>query len=367
MNWPDVAELKDITVGPLVGASSKGNLVVAANPPSAALQHFRYGSGESALAVIPFPAPVVPNAIIDEPVIYGGLLFRHFGHALTESIHRLWPRYARRELHGAKVAFNLVNNTKIMPYITEALNFHGFSKSDIIPITEPILFRRLFVGRQARTLAGPTVIASYRTMLDRDLSRRLPPPAPENKIYVSRSRHRHTGTYYGETHIETELAKVGFEIVFPEDHSLTALVTMLRNASIAIFAEGSAIHALELCGSNVPATAVIARRPHAIPRFAPLLTDICERWTISDRLRKTAGMALDGKKHSGVLDLAAVGDDVREFAHLPGSFMAEPGALMAAIERDLERHILEARNDNLPDYMARAEHLREVVRLWAPH
>src|ERR1700740_3276815 len=107
MQWPEVTELRDITITPLLGASSKGSMTVAANPPSAALQHFRYGSQESALNVLSVPASrPLPAIVIEEPVIYGGLLFRHFGHALTESIHRLWPRYALKELHRAKVAFN---------------------------------------------------------------------------------------------------------------------------------------------------------------------------------------------------------------------------------------------------------------------
>lgn len=362
LDWPDVTELRDVTITPLVGPSSKSSLTIAADPPAAALQHFRYGSTESALKIVPLSKSTVPAAVIEEPIIYGGLLFRHFGHALAESMHRLWPRYALKELRSAKVAFNLVNNTKIMPYVTEALNFHGFSKSGVVPITEPILFRRLFVGRQARTLAGPTTIPHYQSMLDRDLARRLPPAGGERKLYVSRLCHHHTGSYYGESYVEKALVGEGFDAIYPEEHTLTELVTLLRSAKIAIFAEGSAIHALELCGSHVPATAVISRRPASVPRFTPLLSDICDRWLISDQMLMTAGMALEEKKHSGILNLPALMHDLRSFAGLSQDFMGRFDEMIDAIDQDVERHIADMTNERTPDYDARAEQLRKLVR-----
>jgi hypothetical protein len=366
MNWPAVAELEDITISPLVDGSSKGNLRIAANPPTPFIEHFRYGTKESALEISQLTAADAPAVVIDEPTIYGGLLFRHFGHLLTESIHRLWPRYALKELHGARVAFHPVNNTKIMPYMTEALNFHGFSKSQVIPINETILFKRLFVGPQARTLAGPTIIPAYQSMLDRDLSRRLSPPCGNRKLYVSRRSHQHTGSYYGESFVQEALGKVGFEIIYPEQHSLTDLVTMLRAASIAIFAEGSAVHALELCGSKVPATAIISRRPKSRRRFSPLLSTICERWMIADHVMMTAGLGADAKKHSGVLNLPALARDLEVFTGLP-SRLGTSDEMLRGIERDLEAHIFVAASDRTVDYHLRAAELRKLVRGSAMH
>lgn len=361
IRWPGVTELRDITITPLLGPISKGSMTIAADPRAPELQHFRYGS-ESALSILAIDDPTPPARVIEEPVIYGGLLFRHFGHAITESIHRLWPRYALKDLHSAPVAFNLVKNFKITPYITEALNLHGISRSQVIAINEPILFRRLFVGQQARTLAGPTTIARYRTMLDRDHGRRLPPPTGDRRVYVSRLHHHHTGSFYGETFVEKALAEHGFEIVYPEHLTLTELVILLRSCSIAVFAEGSAIHALELCGSKVPAVAVISRRPVSRERFSPLLKDVCKRWLISDHLLKTAGMALDGKKNSGVVDLPAVMRDLRAFAKLPEDFDQRRDEMLRAVEHDMDRHIEDPRSDRTPDYDARADELRQVVR-----
>lgn len=361
IEWPEVVELRDATITPLLGPVSKGTMTVGANPPSEVLQHYRYGT-EQALNILPLPDLDRAPTVIEEPIIYGGILFRHFGHALTEGIHRIWPRYALKELHGARIAFNLVKHFKITPYITEAMNLHGISRSQLVLITEPILFRKLFVGRQARTLAGPTTIPNYRTMLDRDLGRRLPPPAGEHRLYISRLNHHHTGSFYGESFVERALAAEGFEIVYPEDFTLTALVTKLRSAKIAIFAEGSAIHALELCGSAVPAVAVISRREVSVERFSPLLSNIADRWLISDHLRRTAGMAADVKKNSGLVDLRAVMHDLRSFAGLREDYDLRLAEMQKAIDEDIERHIADPRNERTADYEAQASELRSLAR-----
>lgn len=362
MDWPEITQLRDITMSPLLPGNTKGNMALRADPRSSCLQHFRYGLPESVIGILPYVAPPDDEVrVVDEPVIYGGLLFRHFGHALTESIHRLWPRFALRELHAAKVAFSLVNHAKVNPYMVEALNFHGLSKHDVIRIDEPIRFRQLWVGPQARQMAGPTLFAGYRSMLDYELSRRLPPPSNDRRLYVSRSNHHHTGSYYGESFIERLLVANGFEVVHPEDHSVTAMVGMLRASAIAVFAEGSAIHLLELCGSATPDVFVIGRRGLSIERFTPLLSDICSKWMVSDRLLFNAGMSPDFKKHSGILDLAAVVDDLSGFVGFAAGPEFEHSRALEAVRSDLEKHIADPRNIRTPDYDERSEELRQKV------
>lgn len=361
MQWPEVTELDDITISPLVYGSTKGDMTVHAEPASQLLNHYRYGSPESVLKVVPFPASGVEAAeVIDEPVIYGGLMFRHFGHALTEGIHRLWPRYARQELHGAKIAFNVLNNVKIMPYVSEALNLHGISRKDVIPILQPTLFKRLFVGSQARQMAGPTFIPDYQTMLDKDHARRLPVPVRKRRLYISRLHHHHTGSFYGESFIEAELAAAGFEIVYPEKLTLTQLVILLRDSAMAVFAEGSAIHALELCASSTPAVFVIARRPSAYFRFAPLLGNICDKWHVAEHLVTSAGMSRDQKKHSSKLDLAAVMSELWSFVgrgHVP----FDQAKARDAVNRDVAAHIADPRNERTDDYSERADELKATI------
>ena len=359
--WPEVTELRDILIAPLVYGSTKGHMTVHADPASPLLNHYRYGEPDSILDVLPFGEAAEAPLVVEEPIIYGGLMFRHFGHAIAEGIHRLWPRFAVKELHGAKVAFNVLNNVKIMPYVSEALNLHGISRKDVIPIQQPTLFKRLFVGAQARQMAGPTLFSGYRTMLDRDHSRRLPVPNRQRRLYISRLHHHHTGSYYGESFVEAELAAQGFEIVYPEKITLTELVIALRDSRVAVFAEGSAIHALELCGSLTPAVYVIGRRPLSFERFSKLLDDVCSKWRVGMHWVDSDGMSPDVKKHSSVLNLRALMNDIWAFAgRTPsGQFNAEHA--LDSIRRDLAAHIEDERHDRVGDYDAKARRLEDRI------
>ena len=364
MQWPEIVELRDIVIAPMVTGNSKQRMALSADPQSPLLGHFRYGLPESFMQILPVtPADAERAQIVDEPVIYAGPLFRHFGHALSESIHRLWPRFALRELHEAKVAFAPIHNTKIMPWVTAALNLHGLPRREAIRIDVPMRFRRLFVGPQARQMAGPTIIPEYQRMLDQSLELRLGPSSRERRLYVSRMHHHHTGSFYGESYVEAALKENGFEIIYPEQHALTELVAMLRTSAIAVFAEGSAIHALELCGSATPDVFVIGRRGRSIDRFSPLLSNICRKWMVSDRLLFNAGMSDDPKKHSGFVDLAGVMDDLWAFAGLSGPI--NPADLRAAIDRDLQQHIEDIRNERSAGYDARARELTNLIRSYS--
>jgi hypothetical protein len=358
--WPGILEVENITIGPLNAGNSKRRLVLPADPPSRSLEHFRGGRGVSAVQIEPLPLTAQASRVIEEKTIYAGLLFRHFGHVVAESIHRLWPRLAFGDLRRAKIAFSPVNHAKIMPYFRQALALHGIPRIDVVRIDEPTCFRRLFIGPQARQMAGPTIIPFYRTMLDDELAKRLPPAGGNRRLYLSRRQHSHTGSFYGESYVEQVLTGENFEIVYPEQHSITDLVTMLRASSVAVFAEGSAIHALELCGSAIPDTFVIGRRKGSAKRFTPLLSNISDRWMISDQLLLNSGMSHNPKKHSGVLDMAALMSDLQSFLGI-GSDKLSSTDIAASVQNDIEEHIRDPRNKRDDGYELRANELRRAA------
>jgi hypothetical protein len=88
----------------------------------------------------------------------------------------------------------------------------------------------------------------------------------------------------------------------------------------------------------VPAVFVIGRRQLALPRFAPLLENICSKWQVAEHWIASAGMALDFKKHSSVLDMPALMKDLWSFAGL-GGVCFEHEAAVAAVRHDLATHI----------------------------
>lgn len=203
-------------------------------------------------------------------------------------------------------------------------------------------------------------------MLDGSLAERLPPPSPERRLYVSRLDYHWSGSFYGESAVARQLAAHGFETLYPERHSLTELVRIFRDTEVAIFAEGSAVHALELCGSRVPDVLMISRRPNSRKRFARLLDNICQRWAISDRLLFNAGLDDFYKKHSGVVDLPAVMRDIADFIGSPPIAACNSTWAAQAVEEDCERLIQNARERGEEQQLHRADELRKAVLSGSP-
>lgn len=178
---------------------------------------------------------------------------------------------------------------------------------------------------------------------------------------MSRLDYHWSGSFYGESALARLLATQGFETFYPERHSLTELVRIFRDTEVAIFAEGSAIHALELCGSRVPDVLMISRRPNSRKRFARLLDNICRRWVISDRLLFNAGLDDFYKKHSGVVDLPAVLRDIADFIGSPAIATCSAAWAAQAVEEDCERLIRTAQDRGEEQQLQRADALRRAV------
>ncbi|GJE59526.1 hypothetical protein MPOCJGCO_1619 [Methylobacterium trifolii] len=88
-------------------------------------------------------------------------------------------------------------------------------------------------------------------------------PPPERDlpaIYVSRSRLPH-GRFAGEGYLDAALAAAGLRVVHPEGLSLAEQCALYRRARHLVFAEGSALHALQLLGHVEASVTVLVRRP----------------------------------------------------------------------------------------------------------
>lgn len=362
MKWPEIVEFNDLIMAPVRHTDVPNEMKCAASESSDILGHYRFGKPTNHLQFVPLSEKEAAGAkVVEEPVIYGGLLFKHFGHMITESLHRLWPRFACPELRSAKIVFNPFRSARMNSQLGEALRLHGIAKSEVLMIREPMRFRRLFVGAQARQMVGPTVIDGYKGMLDPSLEYRLPVPSRDRHLYISRLDYYRSGSIYGESEIARQLAAVGFEIVYPERHSVTELVTMLRDAKIAIFAEGSAVHALELCGSIVPDVLVIARRHKCRKRFGRLLENVCDRWLVSEHVMFSAGMTDYHQKDSAVVNLPRVMADISSFA---GIFVEQRWSLgwaETAIAEDCERLISDVQLEGGHKHVQRAARLRSEI------
>lgn len=361
--WPKTQVLENVIIYPFGPRSRKLLMQLPMDPASDLVQHYHYEYNLQMvigrIEISQFEGETPDLVTVERPAIYGGPLFHHFGHFITESTHRVWPRTVVPELVDAKVAFVCFpgKTSRLQRYMKEVLSLKGLSEDDLIFIDRPMLFKKLIVAPQARQMAGETIKKNYKHLYERIAQEKLGDANTGELYYVSRSRHSHTGSFYGESLVEGVLRDFGFKTIFPEDYKFIELARILRSSRAAIFSEGSAIHALELCGSRIPDTFVISRRPFSIDRFTPLLSNICAKWHISYHVIANLGMSADSKKHSAFLDIPALFCDIERFF---GLSLGDVGSdrIAAEVAADVQAHI-----DSFTEEFSeiRADTLRQFV------
>jgi capsular polysaccharide biosynthesis protein len=203
---------------------------------------------------------------IDHPVLFGGILFDHFGHFMSESLGRLY-------------AYDLVRD--LDPYVLY-----------YAPWGVPRYFERdNFVGQTLRGFGIPEdrvlvldSIARLRTVVvpdqkygfgflhrpDADFVEfvrgfRAPDAVPAGyesapRIYVSRTGLGIRASMIGERAFERYLEHEGWTVFHPEDFTLAEQLAVYRRAERLIFAEGSALLGCVLLPELAADVAVVCRR-----------------------------------------------------------------------------------------------------------
>lgn len=213
------------------------------------------------------PVPAPPVETYDEPVAWGGAVVRHFGHQIADFSMRILPTL--REWPDAvfafavKPEFGIVSPDSAPRFFSEVLAWFGTSLDRVRFVSRPTLASRLVVAAQAEQFGpvhggvGPT--NDHLDALDELVSRRLGAVPRRGQVYVSRAGQRwHVA---GESALEVALARAGVEVFRPEEHPLTVQLQTYAAAERLLFAEGSALHALQLLGRGLGDVSVILRRP----------------------------------------------------------------------------------------------------------
>ena len=204
-----------------------------------ASQHFLEGQ---ALRHVP-PRVTLPAELarIDEPVVLGGHLPKHFGHFLLESLERLWV-YPQLELRR-------------LPFVHFRERFHVHEQdllralldryeAPLLALTRPTVLSSVLVPEQGIRLGEDyhrqmtVVYDEIRTSLIGPVGE--PDPRP---VYLSRTRlprgYRRT---LGEPALEQRLAAHGIRIVHPQELPLVEQVRLVAHARDVIGPDGTALH-----------------------------------------------------------------------------------------------------------------------------
>lgn len=273
-------------------------------------------------------APKAPDEVSETLAgrwLWGGVLWAHFGHFLVESTARLW---ALAELDAP------VDGVLFMPKRPAVgEETRGFQR-EFVHLMQPNL--------PIRVVAAPTRVeelvvpgqgfglgeiiegtSKYRQAIHSQFARDIKAEGPE-KIYISRSKlGLRKGGLLGEELLEEFLAKEGYEIYHPQEHSLSAQVAVYKAARQVIAADGSALHLFAMVGQPNQRVAMILRR-HSTAHT--LLTENVRHFCKSDPLvigaLRTEWMPKDKQRSSrlsfGELNHAVIGQALHEGGFIVG-------------------------------------------------
>jgi capsular polysaccharide biosynthesis protein len=179
--------------------------------------------------------------VVDETVLFGGHLMKHYGHFIIESMSRLW---ARSLFAALPMLFTNPRKWRQPPgYGTDVFTALGLEQR-ILLVNEPTIFRDVvcpgtaFEYRWKAFSVADEPHTAVATALDR-ISR----PSWRRPVYLTRSGlSDDLRKSEAEPELESELARRGFDIVRPEQLSLGEQISLFEHAPLIAGTLGSALH-----------------------------------------------------------------------------------------------------------------------------
>ena len=160
-----------------------------------------------------------------ETVVYGGLVFNHFGHFLLECLSRMWwfienPRCTHKYVFVSPEG---------QPDNIDLLEFYeilGLPKNRIKIIRKPTRFNKIIVPEQTTFIHSgykPIAATVY------DVLRNSVKPAKHKKVYFTRSKLWRTDAV-NEAYFENFFRAKGYTIVAPETLTLREQIAIMAGA-----------------------------------------------------------------------------------------------------------------------------------------
>ena len=247
------------------------------DPESMLLRHNRSGQVVDHFA----PEPRDPVTLRGS-YAYLGRTFGHFGHIMSEMIHRILPtRQVAKRPHwlivhqrGSPPTFEA-----LAPVAQAMLRLLGVNERNCTVIAKDTIVEELLIVEAGAEL-GSVPKDWYLDLLNRRGPGRgsLDDTFPK-KVYVSRSGLEDKSGLLGEKVLESILVDAGFHIMHSEKLPLPRQFALYRNAEVLLFAEGSACHGVELFGHDTLRHAILMnRRPKVATAFDRVLAPRARRF-----------------------------------------------------------------------------------------
>ena len=217
-----------------------------------------------------------PTYNIHGDYIYGGPIYHHFGHTLSELVHRI-VLSKMMEPSLPYLFLTVINGQKIRlsdfpAYIQEIYGFLGISDKNALVINRPSIVENLFVTESGSDFGGGPK-DGYLEILNEyyDKEHISSEVKPQYDVtYVSRSPFL-VGGFLGERYLENLLQESGCYIFRPEKYSFVHQMEVYKNSKLLIFPEGSACHGIELLGKLQNDCIFLNRRKTHLDIFQKIL------------------------------------------------------------------------------------------------
>jgi hypothetical protein len=234
-----------------------------------------------------------------------GKLSGHFGHQVADFTSRLpsYIEYQKNTFNKAHYCFAVRENSLIAKavdapnYFLQILSWFEIDPSQVVIVDKPILAKSLLVTPQLELLNpdGKKLSTKYLDFLNKHVEMKLGKAKKnQNTFYISRSSII-GGELAGEPCLEEYFEKNGVIVIHPEKLSLTAQISLYREAKNLIFLEGSSLHCLQFLGVTDTNIFIINRRQGSNIMKNSLLSrfPIVEYFDITDLIH---GLSSAGKK-----------------------------------------------------------------------
>lgn len=181
--------------------------------------------------------------VVDEKVVYGGLITNHWGHFLIDFSTRLWYMLECNE--NLKIAFVVKEGQKIqlIPSIKRFLQLLDINEERILFINTPTKFSSIIVP-QCSYVTNGYYTDQFLKVFDTVVSRIKEKNQEKNaKIYFTRSGwYKSKGSEVGEDLLVDLFKKNGFKIVSPENCTLDEQISLIRSSDVVAGIEGTIPH-----------------------------------------------------------------------------------------------------------------------------
>lgn len=189
--------------------------------------------------------------------IWGGMLFGHFGHFMTETMSRCWAFGQEADSVIFVPKHGKLSNFK-SAYRLDYWNLLGLDK-EVTLAPEPIEVEELLVPGQGFGLGKIARGTPEFQETMRALTARVPDDEPR-KIYISRTKFLGRGGIIAEQIVEENMARNGYTIMHPERMPLIDQLRYYKSASHIVGVDSSAFHIAGMVADSSKKFGFILRR-----------------------------------------------------------------------------------------------------------